>query len=120
MSAWSNLAAISVSAASRDRGLLVTKPQVGAVAGWLNKQIQRTLANRLGLSVDKGLLRSLRLQLLNDVLPARNEDEFITSTKQISFAEASAILDWLNSSSAAEDMAAWLMEQDLPYAEEMF
>ena len=122
MSAWVNLAAISANASSRDTSHWATDAQVGAVAGWLGKQIQEVLAQRLGISVGKKRLRDLRLQFLNDVLPANaylQGNGPITSTKQISFGDASAVLDWLGDNSAADDMAAWLMEQ-VPHTAEMF
>lgn len=123
MSAWVNLAAISVNAGSGDTSRRATDAQVGAVAGWLGKQIQEMLITRLGLQVGPERLRDLRLQFLNDVLPTNAflpGDGLIISTKQISFGDASAVLDWLATDSAADDMVAWLGEQELPYTEEMF
>ena len=123
MGAWTNLAAIAINASSGDAHSWATKKQVGSVAGRLGQLIIDVLTNQLGLSMGKKSLRDLRLSFLNDVL--RRVQMWggkgpITTTKQLSFGAASAVIDWLESDSAAEDMAAWLGEQELPYTEEMF
>lgn len=124
MSAWTNLAAIGVNAGIGDTNNWATKKQVGAIAGRLGKLVETVLANQMGLSVGKDMTRGLRLLFLNDALAGIDSwgggGGPITTTKQLSFGAASAVLDWLEGSSAAEDMKAWLMEQGLPYAEVLF
>jgi hypothetical protein len=123
MGSWANLVAISINASSGSADNWATKKQVGAIAGRLGKHIKAILLGR-GLSMGKEAIRDLRLRFLNDVLAgvrlwSGDGGDVILTTSQLSFGAASAVIDWLESGSAAEDMATWLKEQKLPYTEEM-
>lgn len=122
MGAWTNLAAIHVNMSHGNTNNWATQKQIGSIAGRLSKHIKVLLSDQC-LSMGKEGIRNLRIQFLNDALGDGGCWEGngpILTTSQLSFGAANAVLDWLESGSAAEDLTDWLAEQDLPYAEEMF
>lgn len=107
--------AVRVLARRGDNLRSATPRQAGAVAGWLNALIKDAFEHELGLDAGGGLIRQTRIALLDWLFGAADYDTMrygarIQSARDLTFAEASAVLDWLQAGQALRDVRRWITE----------
>ena len=104
-----------------------SKGQVTTVVWKLSKLIELAARGELGVGLGTSEVRRVRLAFLNYLFdgsyPTHRYGVPVETTKNLSFAEASAVLSWAFSDRAQDDMDMWLRdnaeELGVPYSEKM-
>lgn len=111
------------------RGTRNKNGQVETVAWKLDSLLKQAAEHELGAELGDGMVRKARLAFLNTLFGSAEYRTIryggeIASAADLTFAEASALLDWAFTDRAEDDLALWLRdnvgELGIPYADMMF